>query len=211
LAGLGFDEISAATNLLAGLKSELAGWPVRLCRELVQRALTCATGEEVTRLLEDYVSQAKQGLPLLEPELVVLDSQASTKEEAVKELADRLYVLGRTEQPRELEEAVWQRELVYSTGFGFGFAIPHCQTNAVTASSLAVLKLHTPVAWGSADGQPAGMILLLAIRQSDQAGRHLKVLAQLARKLMHEEFRERLIRADDEQAICRILEAKAKG
>jgi mannitol/fructose-specific phosphotransferase system IIA component (Ntr-type) len=55
------------------------------------------------------------------------------------------------------------------------------------------------------------MILLLAIRQSDQAGRHLKVLAQLARKLMHEEFRERLMQADDEQAICRILGAKAKG
>jgi mannitol/fructose-specific phosphotransferase system IIA component (Ntr-type) len=53
------------------------------------------------------------------------------------------------------------REAVYSTGFGYGFAIPHCKTRAVTANSVAMLKLRNPVPWGSLDGQPVRVILLL--------------------------------------------------
>lgn len=37
------------------------------------------------------------------------------------------------------------REAVYSTGFGYGFAVPHCKTRAVTANSVAMLKLRNPV------------------------------------------------------------------
>ena len=35
-------------------------------------------------------------------------------------------VAGRTDRPRDVEEAVWAREETYSTGLGFGFAVPHC-------------------------------------------------------------------------------------
>ena len=56
--------------------------------------------------------------------LVLLDSAAATKEDAIREMVEALYLAGRTESPERLEEAVWAREAVYSTGLGHGFAIP---------------------------------------------------------------------------------------
>lgn len=115
-----------------------------------------------------------------------------------------LLAAGRVERPREVEEAVWAREATYSTGLGFGFAIPHCKSDAVTSPSLAVVRLKNGVEWGSLDGEAVTMVLLLVVPSSDAAGSHMKVFAKLARKLMHEEFRGRLMGAGsaDEMESC---------
>jgi phosphoenolpyruvate-protein phosphotransferase len=204
LLGLGLDEISAAPSLVTALKAEVATWPMAACTELVERALTCATPAEVHRLLDEY--SARRPAPLVSPELVIIESSSVSKEEVIKEAVDRLYVLGRTTQPRALEEALWQREAVYSTGFGHGFAIPHCKTNAVTANSLVLLRLRTPVPWGSLDGQPVRTVLLLAIRECEQAANgHMNVFSKLARKVMHEDFREHLAGAHNPGVVCTVL------
>jgi fructose-specific PTS system IIA-like component len=49
------------------------------------------------------------------------------------------------------------------------------------------------------------VLILLAIRESDQATAHMKILATLARRLMHDEFRERLEQEGDAEALCRFL------
>ena len=48
-------------------------------------------------------------------------------------VSDAMFIAGRVDSPAELEEAIWQREDVYSTGFGHGFAVPHCKSQAVKA------------------------------------------------------------------------------
>ena len=80
-------------------------------------------------------------------------------------------------QPREAREdrgvgTVWKREAVYSTGLGFGFAIPHCKTDGMASSSIGVLKLKQPIEWGSLDGQPVQVVILLAMRESGASGIH---------------------------------------
>jgi fructose-specific PTS system IIA-like component len=203
LTGLGLDEISVAAPAIAGLKAGLAQLALPDCRNLLAAALDCVTADEVAALLEKFAAQ--RSAPLLDPELVIVDAEAASKEEAIKQGVDRLYVLGRTDRPRVVEEAVWQREAAYSTGFGHGFAIPHCKTNAVQSNSLAVVKLREPVAWGSLDGLPVRCVILLAMRETDCANEHLKVLARLARKVMHEGFRTRLEHEPDAQALCAFL------
>jgi phosphoenolpyruvate-protein phosphotransferase len=204
LAGLGLDEISMAAPAVAPAKAALGALSAARCRTLLEQCLACATADEVKDLLARFGSQ--RPAPLIEPDLVVTGSRSRTKAEAIKEVVDRLYVAGRTDRPRDVEEAVWQREAVYSTGFGHGFAIPHCKTDAVLASSMAILKLDAPVEWGSLDGKPVEVLILLAIRESDQATAHMKILAALARKLMHEDFRDHLARDQDPAALCEFLE-----
>lgn len=204
LVGLGLDEISMVAPAIAAAKAELTGLSAAACHALVEEALACATAYEVGQLLDEF--ESRRPAPLIDPELVIPHSESRTKEEAIKEMVDRLYVAGRTDRPRDVEGAVWRREAVYSTGFGHGFAIPHCKTDAVRANSLAILKLKTPVEWGSLDGNPVQVLLFLVIRESDQATEHMKVLAALARRLMHEEFRDRLAQEQDADALCRFLE-----
>jgi fructose-specific phosphotransferase system IIA component len=188
---------------IVAAKAEVRGLSAAACRALVEQALACLTAGDVERLVGQF--ESGRPVPLIDAELVVTDAVSRTKEEAIKEIVDRLYVTGRTERPRDVEEKVWQREMVYSTGFGHGFAIPHCKTDAVGANSLAILKLKTPIEWESLDGKPVQVLLLLTIRESDQATEHMKVLAALARRLVHEDFRDRLMEEHDPEALCRFL------
>ncbi len=92
---------------------------------------------------------------------------------------------------------------VYSTAFGHGFAIPHCQSDALKAKSLVILRTRHPVAWESLDGEPVPV--LLAIRESDHAVEHLPILATLARTVIRAGFRERLMNEQDPAALCRYV------
>ena len=136
--------------------------------------------------------------------MVCVGVDAPTKAHALKALVDRLYVEGRTDDPVTVENALWERESAYSTGLGYGFAIPHCQTQALTADTVAVLKLARPVDWDSLDGKPVSVVILLARREGGDK-RHLQVLARLARSLMQDSFRRVLEEANDPEQTVRFL------
>jgi fructose-specific phosphotransferase system IIA component len=135
-------------------------------------------------------------------DLVVIASTATNRDEAIHELVDALYIAGRTEARTELEEAVFAREAVYSTALGFGFAIPHCKSDAVLADSIAILKVARPLAWGE---EMVQFVILLAMRAAAKDNRHMQVFSQLARKLMDEEFREQLNAADNPDSVVAKL------
>jgi phosphoenolpyruvate-protein phosphotransferase len=200
LVGLGLDEISGAGSAIPALKDALRRLRVPECRDLLARAEAAIDSGDVERMLE----QARQRRPLADADLVLLDSAAATKADAIREMVEAFYVAGRTESPERLEEAVWAREAVYSTGLGHGFAIPHCKTDAVTDDSIAVLRLRQPVEWGSLDGAPVRMAILLATRQSAGGG-HMQVFSRLARRLMHQPFREGLLAAQDPAGLLDLL------
>jgi phosphoenolpyruvate-protein phosphotransferase len=209
LVGLGINEISATSAVLAELKAGLRQLTLAACRQLYLAAMNCATAGEVSALLENF--SAQQSAPLLSPELIVFDVAATTKEDAIKQAVDLLYIQGRTRQSRAVEEAVLEREATYSTGFGHGFAIPHCKTNAMQSNSLVLMKLHAPVAWGSLDDKPVRMVILLAMRETDCTNEHMKVFAKLARQVMHEEFRASLEQGPDGATLCAFLKEKIEA
>ena len=199
LVGLGLDEISGAGSAIPALKDALRRLRVPECHALLAGAMAAVDAGDVERMLE----QARQA-PLVDADLVLLDSAAATKADAIREMVEAFYVAGRTESPERLEEAVWAREAVYSTGLGHGFAIPHCKTDAATDDSIAILRLRQPVEWGSLDGAPVRMVILLATRESAGGG-HMQVFSRLARRLMHQSFRESLLAAQDPAGILDLL------
>jgi fructose-specific PTS system IIA-like component len=204
LLGLGLDEISVPAQKIPELKDALRGLLPKQCEELVDRLSGRRESHEVQTLLESF--QAAGSAPLLLSEdMIELKSESRSKEEAIQELVDLLYVGSRCNDRQELEEAVWAREAVYSTGLGFGFATPHCKSDAVKSNSIGVLKLKDAVDWGAADQEPVRMVILIAMREQSSASDHMQVFSELARKLMNEEFRERLLSFDGVAAMARYL------
>jgi multiphosphoryl transfer protein len=204
LVGLGLDEISTAAPAIPALKAAITDLSAAECRGLLENAMACRTVAEVEEAVAAFRNRgASRGL--VENELIAIGSDSASKEEAIKEIVDAFYAAGRTDDPLAVEEAVWAREAVYSTGLGHGFAIPHCKTDAIAANSIGVARLAQPVEWGSLDGQPVQCVILLAMRESDKDEAHMKVFSKLARKLMHEEFRERLLASADREAVLRCL------
>jgi len=200
--GLGIDEVGVPSAAIPDLKHRVAKLNASDCRDLLKRALSCASAAEVGALLDSYSGEK---LPLIADDLVVMPATAQNKDEAIREAVGTLWVAGRIEDRVRLEDAVWAREEVYSTGLGHGFAVPHCKSAAVHAPSIAVLRLREPVEWGSLDEKPVEIAILLALPE-DAAKEHLQVFARLARKLMNEEFRNQLLSARDAAAIRSCLE-----
>jgi fructose-specific PTS system IIA-like component len=203
--GLGLDEISVPAESIALIKDRLAPLLAAECRRLLTEALDCMSADEVRALLQQR--EPRRPLPLLAEEFVFLDSLAATRAEAIKTLCDILYVTGRADSPRQIEDAIWRREAVYSTGFGHGFAIPHCKSGAVAANSLCILRLRHPIPWGDGDAG-VNVVVLLVIRENDQAAESLKIISRLARLLMDETFRKDLASAKSPAAMTEFLAAQ---
>jgi fructose-specific PTS system IIA-like component len=204
LLGLGLDEISLPAPGIAAVKASIARLSSATCSDLLDRAVASETTADVMAALAE--TNLGQPVPLLSPTLVLRKAECRDKAEAIKTAVDLLYIDGRTQRPREVEEEVWRREEdAYATDFAEGFAIPHCRTEALESSSLAIVSLAKPVEW-SPGGKPVSMVLLLALRESDTAAlTHLRVLASLSRRLMHEDFRARLASEEDPEALCRLI------
>ncbi len=205
LLGLRLDEISLAPPAIPGMKAAVNRLHSAECDAFLAAAEAKTETDEVKALLGTAMAAAAVSGGLLQADLVVLEPLARTRAEAIKELADRLWLAGRTPDMDRLEEAVWLREDACPSGVGFGFAVPHCKSAAVTANSLAVLKLKKPVDWKAADGQPVRMVLLLAVREEENGNGFMKVFSALARKIMDPAFRERLLNETNPEAIVQQL------
>lgn len=190
-AGLGFDEISLSSSTIPAIKASLKKLNSGACQNLVTHLLETTTALQIKERLSDF-SRAQTNADLVTEELINLDSVSLTRDEAIRELVNLLEASGRIESSDEVEELVWQREEAYSTGIGFGVAIPHCNSPQVKNNSIAFIKLRKSMDWQSLDSQPVDMVFLLAIQSSDRDKEHLKILARLSRKLMDEEFIARL-------------------
>jgi phosphoenolpyruvate-protein phosphotransferase len=203
--GYGIDEISLAPSLIPAVKEVAHRCRIPECEALLASVVQMGSPESVEKTLKVFAS-SQRGDALIIDELVHLSSQGRSKEEAIRELVDLLHMEGRVDDPDLVEEAVWAREETYPTGMGFGVAIPHCKSPHITVNSIAVLKLDAPVFWKMPDQDPVHFLILIAISAAAQGDQHLKIIASLARKLVHEEFRQQLTDATSANAIVRLLE-----
>jgi nitrogen PTS system EIIA component len=91
----------------------------------------------------------------------------------------------------EVLGAVEEREAVLSTGIGFGVAIPHARSSAVSQLTLVCGVSPEPVPFDSIDGEPVRLFFLIVGPESS-AGQHVKILSRIARLVRHENLRDRL-------------------
>ena len=204
LLGLGLDEISVPATMVNELKNSVRQFSAVECSQIVSELINCRDKDDRERLLES-ANGTPSALALLSEELILLDGDSRTKEEAIQDLVDAFYIAGRAHDRQQLEDAVWAREALYSTGLGFGFATPHCKTEAVTANSIGVLRLRQPINWGTVDHERVRMVILIAMREQQSANGHMQVFSELARKLMNEDFRERLLAIQDAPEMMQYL------
>ena len=97
-----------------------------------------------------------------------------------------------------------ERESVMSTGVGNGVAIPHAYTDGVDRLVVAFYRTERPVEFAALDGRPVDLFfVILGPKQSRRE--HIKFLAKVSRLLNHEDFREQLRQAVDDEAVLAVL------
>ena len=140
---------------------------------------------------------------LLPPDGVITGLSASSRKQVVQSLAE---IAARfcDAKPRDIVDAVLERERLGSTGVGDGVAIPHARVAGVDRVFGVFARLRTPVDFDSIDGRPADLIVML-LAPEDSTAEHLKALARVSRVLRREDMRELLRGAADADAMNAIL------
>lgn len=136
-------------------------------------------------------------------DIVIIDLVADNKENATRQLAEKLAADGRVTDLEGFLADVRAREEQMATGLPGGIGIPHARSAHVTVPSVAVATSSAGVDFGAADG-PAHLIFLIAAPDGAD-DKHLHILAALARKLVHEDFRQSLRDATDGAEIAAII------
>jgi fructose-specific phosphotransferase system IIA component len=143
---------------------------------------------------------------LINEELIVLDLDAQSQSEVFEQLSTLLIKQDRINSKEEFIQGVQEREAEFSTGFGNGFAIPHCKSETVKTASVVIGRLTNGVDWNALDNNPVDFVIMLAIPKTEGGTTHLQILAALSGKLMDDDFRENLLKADQPEQILILLD-----
>lgn len=141
---------------------------------------------------------------LIDEKVIRFEFPGNDKNEIIKDIAALMYEAGKVSDKDKYTEGVFEREKECTTGIGKGVAIPHCKSAAVKEASFALIKLKNSVEWNSLDGQPVDYVIMLAAPDNGE-DEHLKMLSQLARNLMDDDFVETLTHAATVEEIKKLF------
>lgn len=149
-------------------------------------------------------------LDYLSPSCIKVPLEATNKQAAIEELVDLLAKAGRVQSGPVLNEAVWKREMIRTTGIGGGLAIPHGKCTGVDSLAIAMGKPASPMDFASIDGKPVRLIILLA-SPPDKTSDHIQALASISKLMSMEEFRQRVYLASTSDEVYELFKAQEGG
>lgn len=141
---------------------------------------------------------------LIKESTIKLELDAKDKNSVLDEMIKLLVDDNIVTDKNKFKEDILERESLSNTGIGFGIAIPHAKSKAVKEPRIAIGIARNGIDYGSIDGQDIRMVFMIAVNE-DQNDLHLRALANLSRKLMHEEFRESILNVKSKKEIIDIL------
>ena len=143
---------------------------------------------------------------LLSPARIRVPLRAADKEGVLRELVE---MVGNGGLSDEVLAAILERERQFPTGIGYGVAVPHGKTPALSSLVVVAGTTPAPVPYETIDGEPVRLFFLLAGPESAAAA-HVKVLSRISRLVRREPVRGRLLGARTPEEFYRaVCEAEA--
>jgi fructose-specific phosphotransferase system IIA component len=144
---------------------------------------------------------------ILDDSLVKTQLTGNSKDEIISHMIDIVATSKKVLNREKVQEAIFEREKIMSTGVGNGFAIPHGKTDAVSDIVAAFAVTAEPIDYQSLDEQPVRLVFLLVGKDS-MVGPHIKLLSRISRLMNKEEFRKKLLAAASPKEVLEIFRAE---
>ena len=142
-------------------------------------------------------------MDLISPDAVIASLRATSKKQALQELARKAAGLTGLEE-RRIFEVLLERERLGTTGVGNGIAIPHGKLPELTRLYGIFARLDKPIDFDSIDDEPVDLIFLLLAPESAGAD-HLKALARVSRLLRDRTICSKLRGCDTADGLYAVL------
>lgn len=145
-------------------------------------------------------------MALTHSDAVCLNARFNSRDEAIRELAQRLVALGKISDAEVYLQEVFHRESLGPTALGEGLAVPHGKSSAVKEAGFAVATLAEPLQWEGIDGpESVSLIFLLAIPQAEAGSTHIHILTQLTTRLADDDVRAAVMAATTPEALLSAI------
>lgn len=129
---------------------------------------------------------------------------AADRRAVIRHLIDRLKVLYPALDAEATFNAVWDRELKFTSAIGGGVLLPHARLPGLPAPLVAVGRFPKALTMPTPDGVPLRLVFLL-LTPLETPVTQLKVLQRIASLLTNETFRRKLLRAKTDAALLELL------
>jgi PTS system nitrogen regulatory IIA component len=140
---------------------------------------------------------------LLLPNAVVARARWQGRKQVLQELSATM-ARALDLDPKEVFEAVLEREKLGSTGVGEGVAIPHARIESLRRPVGGFARLLEPADFEAIDERKADLVFML-LAPTDAGADHLRALARAARVFRQEPIRAALRKAQTAEAMLAIL------
>ncbi|MGL4569358.1 MAG: fructose PTS transporter subunit IIA, partial [Fusobacteriaceae bacterium] len=132
---------------------------------------------------------------MLTKDTMDLNLKAENKNQVIDRMVDILFQSKKISDREVFKEGILKRESQSSTGLEEGIAIPHAKNSAVLVPSIAFGRIKEGVDYDSLDGEPSTLIFMIAAPEN-ATDSHIETLAQLTHRLLEDDFREELLKAE---------------
>lgn len=140
---------------------------------------------------------------LIEKEYIYIDAALRTEKEAMEFIGEKALYYNITNDKNRVIEDLFDRELEFCTNLGMGLSIPHTKSQAINKPAVFFIRYKDEIEWGNESKVKASVVFLSPKNSVDNI--HLKMLSNVSRKLVHDEFREVLLYTGDKEEIYRGL------
>lgn len=146
---------------------------------------------------------------LINNNLIELDVDLKSKDDVIEHVAKMMDKEGKLNNLKLYIQDVKDREAQISTNLGDGIGMPHARSKAVVEAGLVFLRLKNEIVW---EGEGEGVKFVFGIAAPETGGDiHLRILSHLARKLIYDEFKQRLFNASTSHEVLTLLEEATGG
>ncbi len=143
---------------------------------------------------------------ILQKENILLNIEASTKEEVIQQLAELLYQSNKVLDLKQFIKDVFVRESLGFTGAGNGVAIPHGESDVVENVAIAIGRTTHPINWETSENireedKAVSLIILFAVPTEDVLKKkrvYIEALKLLMERLADYKTLRLLLQAADE-------------
>ena len=135
--------------------------------------------------------------------MVFIDLHARDAAGAIREIADALEPVCRS-ACADLNGRLSAWLAAGRPGVAKGVALPHARCEGIEGNALCLARSNAGIDFGAGYGDPVWLVAAILSPTGDP-GRHLTVIARLARLLREETVRARLLRSPDPRDMARVL------
>ena len=134
-----------------------------------------------------------------------MDLKATTKEEAIKEMADLEVATGIVNNEDEFIKSIWARENESTTGIGGGIAMPHARNEYINKARVLFAKSSKGIDYNSLDNAPVNLFFMITA-PAGADNTHLQALAKLSGLLIDPNLVEALKAATKPEEVIDLFE-----